>query len=60
MITRILYFVAVLGALLGLIVLITPIASGTAPEPISVAVAVAYAVIPYCLARAWHEIGRGE
>lgn len=58
MITRILYFIAVLGAILGIIVLLTVVASGGQPSPTSIVLAIAYAVVPYCLASAWQEISR--
>jgi hypothetical protein len=57
-ITRILLFVAVAGAVLGLFVLLSADLLGSETQAIDIAFAIAYAVIPYCLARAWQEIGR--
>lgn len=59
---KFLWFITVLGAILGAITLVLGVMSaGGAPgEAAAAAIAVALAVIPYCLARACQEMGVGS
>lgn len=56
---RFLWLMTVIGALLGTVVLVFGVAyaPGAPGEAAAAAIAVALAVIPYCLARACQEIG---